>query len=316
MAMGTWLVRLLGAALVISVWSTGCCANGRVKTTVAGDFPDGIAVGEGAVWVAVRGNFRDPASPPGFLLRVDPESCKILDSIPVGGRPCSVAVAHSAVWVTNWEHTKVSRIDPRTRAESKVGPVEGRYILGQYKLAADQNNIWVHNCTGTIAKIDPKTGTAQTWSVSHCHELAGIAAGSNQIWVLGKGKLFRLDPNDGKEICSVTVGIHGKDVAFGEGSVWVVNAEPVNGTISRIDPSTNQVVATIPVGGDPLELAIGAGSIWVANMGSKSISRIDPATNRVVQSIHVGKSPRRLAFGEGALWFTSMDDHTLNRLEP
>jgi YVTN family beta-propeller protein len=53
---------------------------------------DGVAVGEGSVWVA--------SSIAGTVTRIDPQTGEILATIDVGARPEDVAVGAGAVWVT------------------------------------------------------------------------------------------------------------------------------------------------------------------------------------------------------------------------
>jgi YVTN family beta-propeller protein len=66
-------------------------ATGRSTEIRVGRIPQGVAVGEGAVWVA---NARD-----GTVSRVDPETLDV-ETIEVGGRPEDVAVGEGGVWVT------------------------------------------------------------------------------------------------------------------------------------------------------------------------------------------------------------------------
>ena len=71
------------------------------------------------------------------------------------------------------------------------------------------------------------------------------------------------------------VGLNPRQLAFGNGFVWVTN----NGdnTVTRLDPNTGRVVGSpIPVGQKPLGIASGAGAVWVANHADHSITRIQP----------------------------------------
>ena len=82
-----------------------------------------------------------------------------------------------------------------------------------------------------------------------------------------------------------------RDVAVGEGAIWVSNAD--SNSVSRIDPRKPAVVQTIPVGSSPSGIVTGNGAVWVANSLDSTVSRIDPATNTVVQPIPCRQRARR-----------------------
>ncbi len=295
----------------------GFTGVGRLKSVRVGARPDGVAIGEGAVWIAVPADIRER---PGSVLRIDPETGQVLSSIAVGTGPSCVAVGQGSVWVSNYDDTVLSRINPKTNAVASVGPVQ----TGAYDLVEGLGSIWFHDFSG-ITKIDPQTTRVEIIPFELVYDLTDVTSSAGSVWALDgaisratNAKVLRLDPKDASLVASIDVGRYATAIAATEDSVWVVNAQPMQagGTVSRIDSRTNKVVATIPVGDYPSDLAAGAGAVWVGNLRSRSISRIDPQTNNIVEDIPVGKAPRRLAFGEGAVWFTSHDDGTLNRLEP
>jgi YVTN family beta-propeller protein len=134
--------------------------------------------------------------------------------------------------------------------------------------------------------------------------LASVAANSVAV----------IDPQTSRPVAAVQVGNGPTEVAFGEGAVWVINAD--DETVERIDPATSTVRQTIEVGSGPTSVAVGAGSVWVANGLDGTVSRIDPKTNTVVQTIHVGNRPSGIAVGAGSVWVVNRDDHTLSRIDP
>jgi YVTN family beta-propeller protein len=74
--------------------------------------PLGIAAGGGAIWVVTFWSRE--------LVRIDPETRRVLRRIPVGAGPLDVAVGAGAVWVTNRDDRTLSRIDPATNAASQT----------------------------------------------------------------------------------------------------------------------------------------------------------------------------------------------------
>jgi YVTN family beta-propeller protein len=75
-------------------------------------------------------------------------------------------------------------------------------------------------------------------------------------------------------------------IAFGFGSVWVVNYRPDR--VSRIDTVTNRVVADVPIGRNGcLGIVSTADRIWVPTCGDGVVNEIDPGSNTVVRRIPV-----------------------------
>jgi YVTN family beta-propeller protein len=123
-----------------------------------------------------------------------------------------------------------------------------------------------------------------------------------------------IDPKTGRLVADVLVGNGPTKIAYGEGAVWVINAD--DQTVERIDLATRTVRQTVKVGNGPSSVVVGAGAVWVANGLDGTVSRIDPKTNEVVQTIRVGNGPSGIAVGAGSVWVVNGDDHTLSRIEP
>lgn len=93
-------------------------------------------------------------------------------------------------------------------------------------------------------------------------------------------------------------------MAFGFGSVWVVNYRPSR--VSRVDGATNRVLADIPLGRNGcLGVVVALERVWVPTCGDGVVNEIDPATDSVVRRIpapiKVGREGA-VAFADGALW--------------
>lgn len=144
------------------------------------------------------------------------------------------------------------------------------------------------------------------------------AAGISVVWLAfrsGRPEQIEQGPARGELVLEprvtavVPVGPNPRDIAVGEGAVWVsVPAQRAdqNHLVVRIDPQANEVVAQIPVEDYLDELAAGEGGVWgvgVEGSGDNvtlSVVRIDPATNEVAATIPNVSGP--LAVGQGALW--------------
>ena len=77
-----------------------------------GNGPIGVAVGEGAVWVANRQD--------GTVSRIDPGTDAITDVMSVGREPSAIAAGDGGVWVADSSDATVTRIDPETRRVDSI----------------------------------------------------------------------------------------------------------------------------------------------------------------------------------------------------
>ncbi len=135
--------------------------------------PTGIAVGEGAVWVA--NDYVGIAD----LTRFDPKSGAVVARIPVEGGTSGVAVGAGAVWVANPVGDTVSRIDPAANA------VVDRIPVGDDPLAIAFGNgaVWVANYEdGTVSRIDPGTNEVVA-TVDVGPHPNHVAVGEGGVWV-------------------------------------------------------------------------------------------------------------------------------------
>lgn len=267
-------------------------------TIEVGPFSEGIAIGEGGVWVA---STHDGGTGPGDIVRIDPQTGEIVDTIPVGSLPGwewgggGIAVGQGSVWVLGAERIDgdiraiVQQIDPSTN--SVVDVIE----LGMGSSAGD---VWVDE-TGIWAVYLTLRGN--TVEVAHAdlntHELIStftvpgewsqtIFAAGGYLWVaalvtgtdgafFGEGSeayLDRIDPVTGNvEIAARTEGSWSFPAPGG--SPWV----KVEGGVQRFD------FASGSMSGDPIEITMGVteptltccsgpfvsdgeGGAWIANL--------------------------------------------------
>jgi YVTN family beta-propeller protein len=78
----------------------------RAETIAVPGGPLGIATGAGSVWVVTFWSRE--------LVRIDPETRRVVGRTPVGDGPFWVAVGGGAVWVTNRDSRTITRVDPAT----------------------------------------------------------------------------------------------------------------------------------------------------------------------------------------------------------
>jgi YVTN family beta-propeller protein len=138
---------------------------------------DGLAAGEGAIWLTSSADDR--------LLRIEPRSGRISASIAIASRrgvrlagPYGVATGFGSVWVANALADTVSRVDPR------LGAVTATVRVGRRptRVAVGEGAIWVLDAgDGTVMRVDPRTNTVTArLSVPGA---TGIAARAGAVWV-------------------------------------------------------------------------------------------------------------------------------------
>ena len=243
------------------------------------------------MWVADAGD--------GAVARIDPGSGVVVDQIPVGGEPGSIASGGGAIWVASTVGATVTRVDPTTEAVTQTIVLPGSNPVA---IAFGDGRLWVADSVAReLFEIDPATGSLRR-TVSLGLQPAAIALAGGAIWVAGynNATVEKLDPTSGRSLARVHVGDGPAALAFAAGSLWVANS--LDATVSRVDPATRAVTATIPVGSGPTAVASAGGSVWVANQYSADVSRINPGRDRVADNAELDGSPTALTPSTGRVW--------------
>lgn len=277
-----------------------------VAEIAVGKGGNAVAVGEGAVWVAT-------GEGGGSIVRVDPATNQVVDTIDVGGEGnLDVAVGAGAVWVQNAGAKAIQRIDPSTDDVVATIPVNDPVHLG-----IGGGSVWTSNYGhGSVTRIDPSTNTAVATVPVPDSDPHGIAVLDDAVWVAldDSRQLVRIDPSTNKAVAVLPSGSYGS-LVVGSGSLW---GPGPGGSILRTDPVTGSVTATIDVGAGRSyqpELAAGEGAVWVAasNEQGSRVLRIDPTTNTISGVIDV--EAYVVATGEGSVWALT-GDGVLVRIDP
>ena len=119
----------------------------RPETIEVSGGPLGIAAGGGAIWVVTFWSRE--------LVRIDPETRRVLRRIPIGAGPLDVAVGGGAVWVTNRDDKTVSRVDPATNAVTQVIQLP----VAPHGVRVAHGRVWVttQKCGSPIASCESST---------------------------------------------------------------------------------------------------------------------------------------------------------------
>jgi virginiamycin B lyase len=283
--------------------------------------PFGVAVGEGAVWVATWGADRSR------VVRIDRATNQVAATVAVPLGQATLAAGAGAVWVASSSDNSVSRIDPATdRVDATIDV--GRQPSG---IAVAAGSLWVANALDdTVSRIDPaRNHVVATIPIPGQGSAFSLAAAGGSVWVSGNHGLYRIDPA-GNHVTKVDVCCG--EVAAGAGGLWMANG--MDGAVLRLDPASGRVLARIPVPPaaapeGPFHIAAGGGAVWVTSEtvqpkpGDASLlSRFDAAANRFAGTQRVATvgrnhvTPTLAAGPDGTAWVTVGDADAVLRVRP
>ena len=103
-----------------------------------------------------------------------------------------------------------------------------------------------------------------TTTISVPAQASEPTAAGGSLWAIvaiGRGEVWRFDPNTGSPKGTVHTGDAPAGLAPAADALWVANRR--DGTVSRVDPAGGRVEATVAVGQEPTAVAAGDGLVWV-----------------------------------------------------
>jgi Tol biopolymer transport system component len=299
-------------------------------TIPAGAFLRGVAVGEGAVWATV--DDASGASDDHLLVRIDPTTNEIVDSLPLP-EAGDLAVGDGAVWVLSRaaKEGAVLRIDPSTNRIVATIPVADQLS----NVAVGEGAVWVTGSneanppSGEVLRIDPTTNEV----VTRIPVLGGwprdLVIGEGSVWVYGHSRLgdhgweasslWRIDPVTNEVLIVIDQeGFLGDgaalpdNVAIGEGYVWAAAADE-QGRGLRIDPATGEMIRFEVEGGLAWPFLVEAGRVW---FGRDEIRLLDTETLQVVDIVEGKIESIDAAFdpSTATLWVANYDG-TISRID-
>jgi streptogramin lyase len=263
----------------------------------------------------------------GRLLRIDPASDRVTDSIPVGDGAEAVAVGSGRVWVASYRAGTLWQFDPGGGGATSV-PAFGR-----------PHDVTVHAGKAYVAALGPvqyqgnitqfdAVGAGRTGGLTLPTPPCSVTSGTVGVWIAGCPDVYELGIDGGnvKTGAKVSIpypvrltaandreGLGG--MAIGEGAVWAIG-DASDPRLWRIDPLRHRIVWTVDLGFPPAKVAAGAGHVWVTDQLGDRLVEVDPGDGRIVRSIPVGRGAGGVAVGLGSVWVTGAIDHTLTRVDP
>jgi YVTN family beta-propeller protein len=229
--------------------------------------------------------------------------------------PWSVAAGNGQIWATDRADQAVVRIDPATNRivqTIRIGMEPfGIAIVGHTFWAAGGRDDPVGQ-QDVVVRIDLRTG--KEVAVIHVGKVLWLrmTATPTAVWLLSwdPARVLRLDPTRGKVIASIKATASPESAAVGYGALWVAD-QTLTG-LDRIDVRTDKVVARIHFpryrqyyfpgfeNAGP-DVVVGGGAVWVI-ADQSTLLRIDPRTNRPTTALTFGWPVNDLAWGAGSVW--------------
>jgi PQQ-like domain len=217
--------------------------------------PADILPAFGSLWIS--------DSVAGDVVRVDPDTRRVLARIPVGSaQNIATQAVGDELWVRSQRDTVVQRIDPATNA--------------------------------VRARFQPRTPDGRMFA-----SLEMVTAGTN-VWAAGDEGALRLDPRTGAGL--EVVGPPSRDsqaltIAVGDGHLWMLRT---NGEIQRFDATTGASQGTLPPGlGGDFIAAYGRDLIVAAG---NTVVRLDGSTGRTLWERSIGERLNAITEGDGLIW--------------
>jgi YVTN family beta-propeller protein len=264
---------------------------------------------------------------PDSLVKIDLESDKIVDVVPVGRIPNAIEIVGPYVFAASEGDGTLTRVDTRTGAVVTSGKVDASDSLA----AEGAKRVWVASVgRGQVTSVDaalPLVDPADRIPSPRVPLPRGtggtsLTVGGGVLWIAaitgaaggGVVERWRLHPLGRQRTYQLGYLEFGNDVIFGYGAAWIALGAPAN-TVLRIDARSGRA-RRIPVGTFSVGLAAGFGSVWVVQRDDDTVRRIDPVTGRTRRVIAVGHLPASVAVGQGSVWVTSQCAGTLSRIDP
>ena len=253
---------------------------------------------------------------PHTIVRIDPETNEVVDSIPVGREPAAIVASSDAVWVANERDATLARVDLRTREVRMIGGVEDVAFLTRDNRGNVYASAWDHPY---VWRIDPrKVEVAERYRVRT--RALGLAVGGGSLWVVDRlaNAVVRIDLARGSVRDVIAVGRDPLLIVFGYGALWVANSD--SGSVSAIRPGVPGL-ETIEDISRPFGIAAGEGAVWVGSNTDSTVTRIEPDTRRKIAKIDVrGEAPWSglfgVATGAGSVWALNRITREVVRIDP
>jgi YVTN family beta-propeller protein len=285
-------MKLIAASLLVAL------AGATPAKVDVGVWTYGLAAGNGSLWAGSLSS--------GDVLRIDPDSGKVVGRITAGARIFNLAAASGAVWAVGNASGTITRIDTHTGKVTRTVQVG----LQPYDVEWGFGSAWVSNAgDGTVWRI---TNGRVAKRIKVGIEPNGLTAYGGALWVADHtaGKVVRIDPTTNR--ITATVKLSGADWITGLGDSIYVSQE--TNTVARVSVKTLEVTGTVATARNPLGSAIVGKVLWVPCIDENEVDVVDPASMRIVARKKVGRGPIVVLPAFGHQWVSNTTGNAIWRL--
>jgi streptogramin lyase len=219
-----------------------------------------------------------------------------------GSTASGLAEAGGWLWVTHFEASTISQVDPRTNTE--VSRVEVGLHAGS--VTAVGPRLWIAHYTGRpedsrLTGLDPLPA-AVVRRVQPPHLCCEVAGAGGLLWAVDpRGALITIDPERGALVGTTPADFDPRvhiALVGDERALWLSSDTT---PLHRIDPATGRVVTSLDVGGG-IPMAVAQGLVWGA--GPHHVWAVDPESNQVRLRLPLENTIETLSLAvtDDALW--------------
>jgi YVTN family beta-propeller protein len=262
-----------------------------------GTAPTAVVWADGSLWVANTVSRT--------VAQIDPETDRVVQTIPSAGAPTDLAAGEGRVWVLNGLDGTVVAIDPRSNEPNASDPIDVHPGAGG--IAVGAGSVWVTNrLDATLTRIDPASGQVEeTFPVGAPDTVSpeAIAVDGDMLWVTDglNAVILEIDAGTGQVVRRPALRAVATDLAVGEDGRLLLTSYEAD-LVSILDPKNLTATKTIQLGRGPTGVVTEEGAVWVAESLDGAVSEIDPTSKRVIRTIRVGGTTDDVAIGGGSVW--------------
>ncbi len=192
-----------------AVWVSGGLGVRKIDLTTGTRYGvvynncSGVTIGENAIWVSVTQSNQ--------LLKIDPETRRVVATVKLEGRPSEIAYGQGTVWVILSDKDEVVGVNPNTH-QVVTTLSSNAFIHG---LAVDANRVW-YTHPNALNYYEPASSGSGGFSIAKPPAQIEFYAGSLWVTSPNEGLVTRINPEDQSVISVIDLSTDPYAIAAGE----------------------------------------------------------------------------------------------------